>query len=247
VIVILCCVSAAGFTREGWLQQYSAGWVGSQGLIARISGFIVGGASFIEQGLGLIGLEGSQVHGFLQTVITVVIVSFAATTMDSATRIQRYVVSELGGALGTTRFRGAHLPTLVAVGSGAALAMLVRAPGSTVIGSGGLTLWPIFGVTNQLLACLTFLVLTVWLAKRGKPVWATLLPLLFLVVTVSWAAVAQIRLFARTPGTQAHLIAILVVGLVLEGWMIVEGCLALGRARRGAAGIGADGVIRAAA
>jgi carbon starvation protein len=164
---------------------------------------------------------------FLQTVITVVIISFAATTMDSATRIQRYVVAELGSAVGVPALRGKHLATTVAIGSAAALAIFAGAGGK-----GGLVLWPVFGVMNQLLACLTFLVLTTWLVKRGKPVVYTVVPMLFLICTVSYAAVSQLRLFARQPAENWHLLLVLSIGLLLEAWMIVEAGAAFRVARR---------------
>jgi carbon starvation protein len=125
---------------------------------------------------------------------------------------------------------------------------------------------------NQLLACLTFLVLTTWLAKRGKPVIFTAIPMVFLVCTVSWAAVGQLRLFSTDPDTGAflwdrlgrnwHLILVLLIGLVLEAWMLFEGVSAFRISRRvrrqglddqqtrlalaGPSGavIGADGVIQ---
>jgi len=229
VVVILCCVSAAGFTAEGWHAKYSASWVGSGKLMDRLEGVIHGGAAFIGQFFALLGAGGAWLSEFLATVLTVVIISFAATTMDSATRIQRYVIAELGGATGRPGLGRKHVATAIAVGSAAALALLAGKPGT---GTGGLVLWPIFGVTNQLLACLTFLVLTTWLAKRGRPVWVTVLPMLFLVVTVTYAAVWQIGKFAEAPAANWHLIAVLVVGLALEAWMVVEGIAALRIAAR---------------
>ena len=231
VVVILCCVSAAGFTPEEWNVKYAGHWVGKGSLMDKVEGVIVGGAGFIENGFALFGLSGAWLTRFLQTVLTVVIISFAATTMDSATRIQRYVIAELGEALDKPFLTRKHVATSIAVGSAVMLALLVESPGAGA-GSGGLVLWPIFGVTNQLLACLTFLVLTTWLAKRGRPVWVTAIPMLFLIVTVTWAALWQIRFFAPTYRQHWYLIVVLCIGLVLEAWMIVEGVSALRTARR---------------
>ena len=231
VVVILCCVSAAGFSAEEWQLKYSANWVGKGSLMAKVEGVIVGGAGFISEGFAAVGIAGEWLTRFLQTVLTVVIISFAATTMDSATRIQRYVVAELGEASGLRVLSRKHVATGLAVGSAMLLALLVDAPGAGT-GSGGLVLWPIFGVTNQLLACLTFLVLTTWLAKRGRPILVTAIPLVLLLVTVTWAALWQIRFFSQTFARHWHLVTVLVIGLVLEGWMIVEGVNALRIARR---------------
>ncbi|MHC4940789.1 MAG: carbon starvation CstA family protein [Planctomycetota bacterium] len=238
VVVILCCVSASGFTADAWQAKYSASWVGSGKLMDRLEGVIRGGAGFIEQLFVLVGVTGTWLSEFLTTVLTVVIISFAATTMDSATRIQRYVVAEMGSALGKPALGRKHLATGIAVGSAAALALLAGKQGS-----GGLVLWPIFGVTNQLLACLTFLVLTTWLAKRGRPILVTAIPLAFLMITVTWAALWQINRFSSNPVGNWHLITVLVIGLVLEGWMVFEGFSAL----RIAARVRSDGLDPVAA
>lgn len=214
VVVIVCCTSAAHFaTGADWAAKYSSHWVGKDGLLTRLEGFIYGGASFMAEALPFIGVN------VLAVVISVVIISFAATTMDSATRIQRYVISELGGAVGWKFLRGKHAATALAVGSAAALALLAGSGGS-----GGLALWPIFGVTNQLLACLTFLILNTWLAKRGKPVIYTTLPLLFLIVTVSWAGISQLDVIIEGGhlAERWHQALVLAIGLALEVWMIVE-------------------------
>jgi len=242
VIVILCCVSAAGFSPEEWQAKYSGNWVGRGGLMSKVEGVIVGGAGFIAQAFALVGIAGEWLTTFLQTVLTVVIISFAATTMDSATRIQRYVIAEFGEATGRRSLTRKHLATSLAVGSAMLLALLVEKPGAGT-GSGGLVLWPIFGVTNQLLACLTFLVLTTWLAKRGRPIWVTAVPMIFLIVTVTWAAIWQIRFFAPTYREHWYLILVLVIGLVLEAWMVFEGVSALRTARR----VRAEGLDAAAA
>jgi len=211
VIVILCCVSAAGFPdAAAWHAKYTATWVGKGSLLARLEGFIGGGAAYMHEALPFVGVE------FLMTVVTVVIISFAATTMDSATRIQRYVVEELARATGQPALGRRHVATSLAVFSAAALALTAGAGGS-----GGLILWPVFGVMNQLLACFTFLVLTTWLAKRGRPVIYTLVPMLFLLCTVTYAAVGQIVQF--THAGRWHLVVVLAIGLALEAWMLFEG------------------------
>ena len=221
VIVILCCVSAAGFSDIGaWDAKYSTDWVGEGGLLAKLAGFIDGGAGFMHAAVPFIPLS------LLATVITVVIISFAATTMDSATRIQRYVIVELGEATGQRWATGRYTATTIAVGSAAALAIFAGTGGR-----GGLVLWPVFGVMNQLLACMTFLILNTWLAKRGRPLIFTTMPMVFLICTVSWAAIEQFRFFAADAGQHWHLLLVLGIGLLLEAWMIVEGFAAFRTSR----------------
>ena len=223
VIVILCCVSAAGFANGGeWAAQYSADWVGKGSLLARLSGFIYGGAAFIGAALPFFSPE------FLATVITVVIISFAATTMDSATRIQRYVIEELARATGMTALAHRQVATAIAVISAAALALLAGQGGT-----GGLVLWPIFGVTNQLLASLTLVVLTTWQARRGRPILPTLLPLIFLTVTVGWAAISQMRGLLGAETIAWPQVIVLGFGMLLQLWMLLEGLICLTGTRSG--------------
>ncbi len=53
-------------------------------------------------------------------------------------------------------------------------------------GNGYKVLWQIFGSSNQLLAALTLVVVTCWLVAKGRPVWYTLLPAIFMLITSVW-------------------------------------------------------------
>jgi carbon starvation protein len=75
------------------------------------------------------------------------------------------------------------IATVVAVG--ACLLLAFGAGGAS--GTGGLVIWPLFGTTNQLLAGLTLLVISVMLIKLGRPSFYTLIPMLF-VLTMSFLA-----------------------------------------------------------
>jgi carbon starvation protein len=78
--------------------------------------------------------------------------------------------------------------TFVAVG--ACLALAFGAGGAS--GAGGLTIWPLFGTTNQLLAGLTLMVISVMLVKLSRPVWYTLVPLTFLLAMTILALLFQL-------------------------------------------------------
>ena len=221
VVVILCCVSAAGFTDSSvWAEKYSTHWVGSDSLLVRLSGFIYGGAAFIKNALPFLELE------FLATVVTVMIISFAATTMDSATRIQRYVLEELGRSTGFSVLENRHISAAAAVTSAGALALLAGKGGT-----GGLVLWPIFGVTNQLLASLTLVVLTAWQSRRGKPVLPTLIPLILLSGIVGWAAIRQMSGLLAEESLPWPQIIVLGFGMLLQVWMLFEGITTLRKNR----------------
>ncbi|MGB1071032.1 MAG: carbon starvation protein A [Planctomycetota bacterium] len=218
VIVILCCVSAAGFAdAASWAAKYSSNWVGSDSLIVRLDGFIYGGAAFIQEVVPFPAIE------FLASVVTVVIISFAATTMDSATRIQRYVLEELGRSSGLRVLENRHVAAATAVVSAGALALLAGEGGT-----GGLVLWPIFGVTNQLLASLTLVVLTTWQSRRGRPVLPTLIPLVALTFIVGWAATVKMTQLLSGDSIPWHQVGVLGLGIILQVWMLVEGLLSIG-------------------
>ena len=92
-------------------------------------------------------------------------------------------------------------------------------------GKGGLILWPLFGATNQLLAGLSFLVITFYLWRRGRAVWFLVIPAVFMLIMPMWAMIHQLFL---APGwlvsdkPDCLLGSIGLATIVLEIWMIVE-------------------------
>ena len=94
-------------------------------------------------------------------------------------------------------------------------------------GTGGLILWPMFGATNQLLAGLSFLVITFYLWRRSKPILFVLIPLLFMLIMPAWAMLMTLPDWINPPAGKPNwsLIIIAISTLVLEAWMIVEALL----------------------
>ena len=91
VIAVLACV--AGFKTSGDWHAYYANWGGVQGLKAPLGAARSwkAGESFVAT----LGIPDNVAAAFLG----VVMVDFAMTTIDTATRLQRYVISEFGRAL----------------------------------------------------------------------------------------------------------------------------------------------------
>ena len=120
--------------------------------------------------------------GIGQTFVTLAYASFALTSLDSATRIGRYLLQELGeyttanGQVKKTIFTNPYLATGITVG----VSLLFTAYGYTRI-------WPIFGSANQLLAGLSLLAVAAWIKNRQKRTsWETIIPLVFMfAVTLS--------------------------------------------------------------
>jgi carbon starvation protein len=153
-LVTIVAVSgvALAATPEIWHQMYDKYGQAGAGT------FIQGGAQMITNGWGLpIGIS--------QTLLATMVVLFAGTTMDSGVRLQRYIIQEWGVIYGIPALNKGVVATIIAVG--ACLLLAFGAGGAS--GSGGLIIWPLFGSTNQMLAGLTLLVISVMLHP-----WATL-------------------------------------------------------------------------
>ena len=161
---------ALAATPDLWYEIYDE--FGSAGAGA----FIQGGANLISSGWGFSA-------GIAEALLATMVVLFAGTTMDSGVRLQRYIIQEWGEIYDLPILRSGITATLVAVG--ACLLLAFGAGGTS--GTGGMIIWPLFGTTNQILAGMTLLVLTVMLIKLGRPAYYTMIPMLF-VLTMSFLA-----------------------------------------------------------
>lgn len=155
--------------------------------------FSDGGApAFVAGGAALIGSSWPGItEGFAQVLLATMVALFAGTTMDSGVRLQRYIIQEWGDIYGIGLFKKGLAATLVAVG--ACLLLAFGAGGSS--GAGGMIIWPLFGATNQILASLTLLVITVMLIKMNRPSHYTLIPMIFVLITSFLAGMLQLVTF----------------------------------------------------
>lgn len=188
-----------------WRHHYFS-WAAADGLAQKVTAFVNGSANMI----GSLGIP--FVYG--QAIMSVLIVSFAGTTLDTATRIQRYILSELAADRGIKPLENRYVSTGAVI---LAAFILAFAQGG---GKGALMLWPLFGSSNQLLAGLVLLILTVYLIKRKASSVCCFLPMVFMVVTSSWAMLANMISFFSEG--ERYLFAIGGVLLVLKFWMIFE-------------------------
>jgi carbon starvation protein len=125
-----------------------------------------------------------------RTLVAVIVVSFAATTLDTSVRLMRYIISELGSEYQLNILMKKHVATSIAVGASAALVLLPQGPQG--FGSGGFLLWPLFGTSNQLLAGISLLLVTIWLKKQNRNFLVTLFPMVFLLFMTFWAMIKQV-------------------------------------------------------
>jgi len=212
---VLACT--AGFASpESWRHHY-ADWASIQGLGNSMSAFIEGAATFVAA----LGLP----RQLATTLIAVVVVSFALTTLDSATRLLRYNIEEIGDSLRLPALGNRYLSSTLAVAAIAFFAFY-RIDGRAA----GLALWQLFGSTNQLLAGLALLVVSLYLIQRRRPGLPYLLPMAFMMVTTLTAMALKLRDFWSS-GERV----LLVVGaaiLAIAVWLVVEALLAVRRYRR---------------
>lgn len=203
--------------QAAWRSRYdsSKGW-DNFGLKDKVGAFIDGGANF----LSVIGIPLKMGIG----LIAVLVACFAATTLDSATRLQRYVIQEIGTGFRIPPLRNMYVATLVAVVLGGWIALLPD--GNGVRGRGGLLLWPLFGATNQLLAGLAFMVTTFYLWRRNKPIWFVAIPMVIMIIMPAWALSWQ--LFNPDTGWLPNwqdkflLLTVGLITLALQIWMVIE-------------------------
>ena len=245
-LVILACVAGLGLgvteglgtgaivTGEAAYMARYENW-GGLGLGAKVGAFVDGSANFLKA-MGMPAAVAVALMGVL-------VASFAGTTLDTACRLQRYVVQELASTLtpqATTQGKfsmnpltwltnkhGATILAILIAGALAALPAPGRAWSWESAGTGGMILWPMFGATNQLLGGLAFLVIGFWLWRRKLPVWFVVPPMLFMLVMPAWAMGMSIPEWIN-PEQGDPKWALVIIGfatMALEAWMIVEALL----------------------
>lgn len=224
VIIAVAAGIGMGYTTDGgtltgldaWNSHYSS-WTAAAGLGSKISAFVVGAANMIAT----IGIP----HSVAVVIMGVFIASFAGTTLDTATRIQRYVISELGSDLKFGHLKNRHVATSFAIISAAILAFASGADGK-----GALTLWPLFGAVNQTLAALALIIATLYLKNKTGWSWIlTGIPAAFMSVMTLWASLMNQIQFGSTNSLLMQLINAAIILIV--SWIIVEGTVKFFRKR----------------
>lgn len=211
LITIVAVVTYFNTTGEFMDVYHSFSDAGAVGL-----NIFVEGAAQLATAL-LIPLEAAK------TIIAVIVISFAATTLDTSVRLMRYILNELGEEYKIKPLTKVHTSTLIAVGASAALVLLPEGPRG--LGSGGYLLWPLFGTSNQLLAGISLLLVTIWLKRQGRSIIYTLIPMVFLMIMTLWAMVEQVIFDWSGWGTNDSNMLLFVFGAIILGftiWIILE-------------------------
>jgi carbon starvation protein len=194
--------------------------VDSDSLVGKAPGAIYGA------GLGrfLTVLIGDDHLLFATTFGSMAFSTFVFDTLDVSTRLGRYTLQELFGWTGT-------------VGALAATALTLLFPVAFVIAADEgayRSFWTLFGTSNQLLAALTFLAVSVWLRRSGRAYWFTLVPMVFVMsITLYSLAIQASSAFSalRSPETADATAtingAVAVVLIALAAFLVFEGARTL--------------------
>lgn len=203
--------TTAGFkTLANWEEIYAEWNAGG------VNAFVQGGGALMNEGLGI-------PTSLSATILATMAVLFAATTMDSGVRLQRIVVQEIGEIMGIRIT--ALVSTIIAVGLAFGLTFSAGADGS-----GGMTIWPLFGTTNQLMASLSLAIVVVILTHLRRPTLPVIIPLIFVTIMSLWAALLQLKsLFADQNWLLFGMDVVIVIASI---WVIVESIGAISNARK---------------
>jgi len=163
--------------------------------------FIDGSASLLNQ----ISLNAS----LAQTLIVVLVVSFAATTLDSATRIQRYIITEFGSAMKIKFLENKYIATLISIVPAYLIATNDEFRND---------LWTTFGASNQMLAALTLMILSIYFWKKKRNVLPLIVPMIIIMIITISALVIK---FQTSPNSMILMINGTLIFLIF--WMIIEG------------------------
>jgi len=177
-------------------------------------------------GLGrfLTVLIGEQHLLFATTFGAMAFSTFVFDTLDVSTRLGRYIVQEL---LGWSSRAGGVAAT--------ALTVLPPAVFISLAGTGSYrAFWTLFGTSNQLLAALTLLAVSVWLRRSGRRYWFTVAPMLFVMAITLWSLALQAKAMVAgllgagvADGTQMINGVVAIVLALLAGSLVVQGGRAL--------------------
>ncbi len=219
-----CRVGYGGMIMEGLVGVLVIICVGSSLSVLELRDVLgpSGGGPISAFAIGYGEITAPLLGPYGQAFAVMALNAFILTTLDTATRIGRYLTGEI---FGTTNM---YVSTALVTGFGGALAMT----GQWTI------LWPAFGTSNQLIAALALLVGSCWMMRRGRSALYTLIPACIMLATTLAAFAYQLygALTNIDPATGSaspdwFLAALVAVLIVLAGVVFWEGVAVLRRGR----------------
>jgi carbon starvation protein len=244
LFITIACGACSGFhsivasgttskqlNKETDVRKIGYGAMLIEGMVAIISLFAV---AMVVKGDGLLGRPPLEVFGAgigsFMTVIGIpveyghtfgvlAVSTFLLTTLDTGTRLARYIFEEFFNLKGQQSRYWATLATLVPPLIFTFIT-LYDTSGNPI--PAWKAVWPVFGATNQLLAALALLVVFVWQRKKGKNVNFIAIPMGFMLVMTLWALVQLIYQSGFTAiGIISTFLLVLALILVFEAYKII--------------------------
>jgi carbon starvation protein len=180
----------------------------------KATAFVLGGGALLEQ----LGLPAN----ISKTLMAVLIISFAATTLDTATRIQRFIITEIGHAVNSRLLQNRFIATLSAIIPAIILTMWsIPDPVTGIMNKTAWVLWPIFGASNQMLAALTLMIITLYFWSKKKNILPIFIPMLIIIIITLISLIIKIQTFYLQ--SNYLLLSICLIMTLLISWMLFEG------------------------
>jgi carbon starvation protein len=146
--------------------------------------------------------------------------TFILTTLDTATRLGRYVFEEF---FRLKNVKSRYVSTLATLVLPAIFVLITLEDSSGKPIPAWKAIWPVFGATNQLLAGLVLLVIAVWLKKTGKKSTFVLIPMFFMNIMTIWALVLLLFQYKFSLiGIIAGILLLLAIVLIFEACRIFK-------------------------
>ncbi len=185
IALLAVCAGLSGGALKGMLAKGGPGPIGAFGA-------------------GYGALTSPLLFGKGHVIAILILNAFILTTLDTATRIARYISEEL------FKIKNRFFSTFVVVFTSGALALTGKWN----------KIWPMFGASNQLVGALTFVVISSWLLCRGKSLRFTFLPAIFMLLTSIGALLYQLVGFVKSG--DALLATVSVALIALACMMVVD-------------------------
>ena len=213
VVALMALISVAILSKSEYMNLLSA--------MTPVNAFATGLSGFA----GKIGIPISLGMTFISLSIS----AFMLTTLDTATRLSRFAWQEL--FLPRSHPKNGIPGGLHPVFSNTFSATLIAVLAAGYLASTGTAwqIWPVFGASNQLLAALTLLVITLILLRKKSNFWVSLIPMLFMATITSWALFA---LFRRNLGENNVLVIATGFLLTMALVLIVQAVFSLRRVKK---------------
>ena len=211
-LVKKCSLPSIGYVENLSWNIYYDTWAHAS--TNKATAFVLGGGALIES-LGISAI-------LAQTITAVLVISFAATTLDTATRVQRFIITEVGKSAKIEVLSNRYFSTLLAILPALALTLgNIVDPISGQKIKLGWALWPIFGASNQMLASLILMMLSIYFWKKNKPVFPLFIPFVFITITTFTSLLFNAKLFIHNGNFFLFTLEIVLIFFIC--WMLYEG------------------------